>query len=595
MRNPPPSYTLRLERGHSNPRGASDTQVFLLKGNAAAGPIQHIEFAEDVALPPRRHFSPTHPTRLKVLHFNDLHGHICRFTDHGEIPVFSKIVHRINTLRAELRHRQDAGMLVMSAGDDLVGSIFDELLGEDPASFQVHVGYRLYSAAGIDVAVLGNHDFDMGPAILCEAIRHDAQFPLLSANLVGSPLLAQWVHPAALFVVKGMRVGVIGLSTPGEINEQWQDEFRLINPIPVIHNLLPALRPLCDVCIILSHLGYSLESSAAIVRYAGDVELARSLPAHSVQVIVGGHTHSVLNEQGLSPKNVVNGIPIVQAGTLGEFLGEVDITLRGAPAVTHAQLTRTATLATDEAFEHEQVAPLQKLVEPILAKPLGRTANTPDLSTDSVRNDIAAGESAMGNFIADGLVSRSRAHGHAVDLAFVDATCMHAGIPVHDVVTFGQWFNVMPFADTIRLCWLSGEQLWALLQDNAYRIDRPGEPHLERGFLHFSRQLRYTIDLSASRAQAQVLNATFAGQDLAQLRERTFLAACTNFVREPAATWEELATQVYQLPIFDLHHLSHIDTHLFVRREVIHYIREQGGVTAEAGARRDGRLTIVNG
>lgn len=593
MWNPPPSRTFRLERGRCNPQGARDTEVFVLKGNVTAGAVHHLEFAEDVSLPPRRHFSSDNPTRLKILHFNDLHGQICRFTDHGEIPVFSKIVNRINTLRAQLQPRPDAAMLVMSAGDDLVGSVFDELLGEDPTSFHLHAGYRLYSAAGIDIAVLGNHDFDMGPALLAEAIRHDAQFPVLSANLIGSSRLEEWVSPAALIVIKGIRVGVIGLSTPGEIGEQWLDEFRLINPVPVVHNILPVLRPLCDICIILSHLGYSLQSSKAMVRYAGDVELARSLLPHSVHLIVGGHTHSILNEQGLSPDNIVNGIPIVQAGTNGEFLGETDITLRGMPAVSHVRLTRTAILATDEIFERQEVEPLKKLVEPIVAKPLGRTANSPDLSPESVDNDIAVAEFALANFIADALVARCHSHGLTADLAFIDASCLHSGIPVDDVVTFGQWFNVMPYADTIRLCWLSGQQLLELLQDNAYRVDRPGEPHVERGFLHFSRQLRYTIRLQASRQEAQVVASTFNGQALEQLVERTFLAACTSFVREPAAAWEKLAKHNHQLSLFDLHSLSHIDTGLFLRREIIHYIREKGGVTAEAGARRDGRLQLI--
>jgi len=69
------------------------------------------------------------------------------------------------------------------------------------------------------------------------------------------------------------------------------------NPVQTIHNLLPAMRPLCDVMIILSHLGYSLNADSGAVSEAGDVELARSLPLGSVHLIVGGHTHNVLNEQ----------------------------------------------------------------------------------------------------------------------------------------------------------------------------------------------------------------------------------------------------------------------------------------------------------
>ena len=74
----------------------------------------------------------------------------------------------------------------------------------DPDSYLVHAGYRLYSTAGIDVGNLGNHDLDMGTQLLAHAIRHEARFPVLSANLVGCQRLTHLCHPAALLVVKGV-------------------------------------------------------------------------------------------------------------------------------------------------------------------------------------------------------------------------------------------------------------------------------------------------------------------------------------------------------------------------------------------------------
>ena len=82
------------------------------------------------------------------------------------------------------------------------------------------------------------------------------------------------------------------------------------------------------------------------------------------------------------------------------------------------------------------------------------------------------------------MVTRCRANGYDADLAILDAPDVRCGLPVGGELTFGDWFNLMPFADTIRLCWIAGYQLKALLMDNARRADRPGEPHTERGFLH---------------------------------------------------------------------------------------------------------------
>lgn len=593
LTTPPPPGTLRLIQGIPNPVGADDAQLFLFEGDTANAPIRHIELAEGVSLPPRRHFSAARPARLCVLHINDLHGHICRLTPDGDIPVFSKIAGRIHSLRQCYHDDPDMAIFALSAGDDLIGFVFDELLGDSDESFKMHVGYHLYSAAGMDAATFGNHDLDMGAGALARSVEHNARFPLLSANLIAEPPLQGRYHPAALFIRKGVRIGVVGLTTPGQIRQSPHSTFRIANPIETTHNILPALRPFCDVLIILSHLGYSLQGGhGAAVGMAGDVELARALPHGSVHLIVGGHTHHVLNEQGLTPNNIVNGIPIVQAGTLGRYLGEVTISLRPTATVTNARLQPTDYLPTDQQFEHDYVQPLATEVMPILMRSLGRTANCEDLDTLSVQNCFAAGESAFANFIAEGMAARARANGHEVNLAFVDSSSARVGVPVGGEITFGDWFNVMPFADTIALYWLTGAQLEQLVRDNARRCDRPDEPHTERGFLHFSHELRYTLVLGAEHSQAQAEDIRFQGQPLSDLHGRTFLAAASNFVRMPAAAWESYTAP--DLPLMHLNDLPHQSTNLFLRKELVAYISEVGGVTEAGGAKRDGRVKITH-
>ena len=592
MEVPLSSGSLRLIKGTPNPNGARNTDLFLFEGDPTA-PVRDIIPGEDVILPQPRSSLTNQPFRLKILHINDLHGHISRFTPYGDRPVFSKIVWRLREIRRTRGNNPNAAVLAMSAGDDLVGAVFDELLGDEPESYRLHAGYRLYSAAGLDVGTLGNHDLDMGARLLAHAIRHDACFPLLAANLIDSRWLSGLYYPAALLVVKGVRVGLIGLTTPAGIRPDIDSELHAINPIQVVHNLLPALRPLCDVLIIISHLGYSLETTAAAVREAGDVELARTLPRGSVQLIVGGHTHNVLNEQGLSAYNIVNGIPIVQAGTLGRFVGEVDITVQRYAAVTNVRLTPTADLPVDETFEKQAVQPLVAQARPLFSRCLGPVADHPDLDTDSVRNAFANGESALANFITDGIVGRCRAKGHDVDLAILDAADVRRGLPAGDTLTFGDWFNLMPFADTIRLCWIVGHQLKALLQDNACRVDRPGEPHTERGFLHFSRPVRYTIELGDNRRQARAVNVTIDNISLEAQLERPFLIACSSFVRQAAMVWEKYAGEYINLPLIDINAWPRLDTNLFLRDELISYIKDTGGVTEAGGAKRDGRLMIT--
>lgn len=605
-----------LVQSTPNPFGAEEARLFLLLGDATAAPVQWVIPAEGVAFPSPLSSLEKEPFRLTILHFNDLHGQLSRFTPRGCTPVFSRMVHRARQLRRECRRDPHRAVLFLSAGDDLVGSIFGELLRDDsgsglPDHGAVHASYQLYSAAGVDAGALGNHDFDHGAGVLAQAIQRDARFPLLSANLKASPSLSSLVYPAALLLVKGLRVGLIGLTTGAQARCGQGSDLCLTHPLTAARNLIPALYPLCDVLIILSHLGHSLQACTASTCDAGDAELAQGLAPDSVHLIIGGHTHQTLHEAGLGITHVVNGIPIVQAGAMGRFLGEVEITVGGgspgrlraaektrsevrAPvAITSAQLISTSDLSADRGFERKHVQPLLDRSGPILTQRLGRVEEHPDLWTDAVRNQFSDGESALANFITDALVACCRAAGYLVDLAAVDASSICCGLPVGSELTFADWFNVMPYADSVRLCRLTAEQLAALLDDNARRTARPGEPNLERGFLHFSRQVRYTIELGEDRAAATAVGISVGRRPLDHQWARTFLVACTSFVRQAAAPWAREAAFLGHHYVQDAFRSDCTDIDLFVRDALVAHIRERGGVTAASGARRDGRLSIT--
>jgi 2',3'-cyclic-nucleotide 2'-phosphodiesterase (5'-nucleotidase family) len=531
---------------------------------------------------------------IKLLHFNDLHGHVCRFGDARDtLPVFSRIAGALHQLRGCGADDPPSTVLTVTAGDDCGGAIFDELLGQDAASFQLHAGYRLYSAVGVDVGVVGNHDLDPGDAVLAEAVRRDARFPVLAANIAGSSALAQAIVPATLYVVSGVRIGFIGLVTPAQRCPEPGCAWRITDPIEVARNLIPAIRPLCDVLIILSHLGRSLDECSAHVQLAGDVELARSLPPGSVDLIVGGHTHDALNTGGLTADNIVNDIPIVQAGSAGEYLGEVDISVGQTAVVTRARLHPTASLPADAAFERDYVQPLVERVQPRRTRILGRVAVDEDLSVDAVRQRFAAGESALANFITDAIVAQARAYGHPVDVAMIDGSVVNNGLPAGGEVTFGDWFAVMPYADVLSLCPLSGRQLRALLQDNALRIDRPGETHCERGFLHFSSAVRYKVSLGADRSQTRAADICVNSIPVEAGLGRTYLVAAPGFVRGLAVAWEADQTSAVSTQLFDLRRLPWEHTLLRVRDLLVEQILARGGVLPEGGARRDGRLAVL--
>ncbi len=139
----------------------------------------------------------------------------------------------------------------------------------------------------------------------------------------------------------------------------------------------------------------------------------------------------------------------------------------------------------------------------------------------------------------------------------IDSSSLRRGLSPGKTITMGDWFNIMPFADTIRIYRLTGKQIYDLLQDNASRIDRPNEPHTERGFLHLSCQIRYSIALGSNRSDSSAFQITLNGVPIEDQFEKEFLIAGTNFIREYADSWENAETHHNDhCPLIDLDLLS---------------------------------------
>ncbi len=585
------SSGLRLVRGTVNPIIAQDRQLFLLKGDATQEHV-HLADSAEMQIPAIWHYD-RHPFQLKILHFNDLHGQIARVSHTESVPVFSKLVSYIEQSRATCQENPNAAVIVLAGGDDMIGTPFDLLLSRDLHQYLIHPGYHAYSTAGIDASVLGNHEFDLGLDFLAHAIRRDANFPVLAANLKPTKQLAQVCDPAAIIYLKGVRIGLIGLTTPtADLRSRPGSEFEIVDPIPVVKNLLPIIRQLSDIVIILSHLGLHLNSPSAPVGLAGDVELAQHLPTGSVDLIIGAHTHTILNQKGFEPSNIVNGIPIVQADCKGRHLGQVDLILRETVTVANAVLHPSTQLEESVVFTEQCVQPLLAQLYPRYEKNLGRVTSL-DITTAICCEQAAAAESAMHNFMTDTLVAGCRARGLNVDFAMLDASVTSAGLHAGQPLTWGDWLGVMPYEDTLILLTLTGKQLAALIQDNARRIDLADEPPQDRGFQHFSQDIRYHIQRHPLRSEIKATEIKLKGLAIESTMDMMYRLVCITFFRGLARNWEKQVASNLPLLIFDPKQAGGVDTGLFFHDLMLEHIRRHDGITPAAGAVRDGRLEII--
>lgn len=631
----PAAGELAMIAATPNSNGAFE-KLYLLKGDPLAGPIKAI-VTETGAAVPMSGLEMGERRLLRLMHFNDLHNHITEMhAKKGDTHVFSQMVKQVKDARANAV--ADEVVLFVSGGDDHTGSIFDELLGWSPDEFIADAGYRVYSAGGVDVAVLGNHEFDRGAAVLKKGIETDASFPLLSANVHGSSDLKrdEDYFAAVIGEAKGLRIGFVGLTTSVDtrVGQPADPKLAVASPLEAVRNVLPAVASVADIVVVLSHCGYggdqhkSGKAGTARTVGEGDFAIAQAIAPLTDKpiVIIGAHTHTKLNAEGIDTDNVVEGVLITQAQAHGAYLGEIAISIRSdngrkgwftsvglRPTKARDQRVKAGEAGYetfeqeadyDVDFEQTHVAPLIKALDTRLNEVIGQVPDDTLVSNERTFADRYVGETALANFMNDALVRRSEDFpGGRIDVALFNASGITSGLP-QGPLSFRQWYDVMPYADGVHVATMTGAQIRDMLQSNAKRVLRPEEvskvdtsAFVSRGFLHFSSALRYTIKLNASAIEATATAITIAGKPIEDVLDRQFKVAFNTYVALGGfgETWngKPIGGDVPgQIPSMDLRGLPFDHTGMVYRNEVVALIREARTVGPDMGLTLDQRVRI---
>ncbi|KTS00314.1 bifunctional UDP-sugar hydrolase/5'-nucleotidase UshA [Pantoea dispersa] len=278
-------------------------------------------------------WQPDRSYRFSILHTNDHHGHFWANAQ-GEYGLAAQ-----KTLMDQQRYDVQAkggGALILSAGDVNTGVPESDVLNAEP-------DIRGMNLIGYDAMALGNHEFDK-PLSVLQKQQKWAKFPFLAANIYAKGSDRRLFKPWAIFNRMGLKIAVIGLTTTDTLriaNPQNVAQIEIRDPVKETEKAVAELRASDkpDVIIALTHMGHYDDGQHGS-NAPGDVELARSLPPGTVNVIVGGHSHdavcmakenvSVADYQPGQPcqPDRQNGVWIVQAKEWGKFVGRGDFTFR---------------------------------------------------------------------------------------------------------------------------------------------------------------------------------------------------------------------------------------------------------------------------
>ena len=417
---------------------------------------------------------------LQILAINDFHGNIAA-------SIFDYDRHFPCTILAANIAAAEAGVdnsIFVSAGD-LIGAspLISALFHDEPT-------IEAMNLMGLDINGVGNHEFDEGAAELLRMqyggshpIDGDldgdpflgADFEFLAANVVVDETGETLFPPYTIRNYQGVKVAFIGMTlegTPTIVTPSGVAGLTFHDEAETVNALVPQLQQnnVESIVVLLHEGGFSPGGqNDCDGGLFGPIAEIVPLLDDAVDLVIAGHT----NDEFICE---IDGKWVTMADTRGRLFTDIDVTLnRVTKDMTVVAINNMPNLQAGVTPDPVVTALIDKY--DTLSAPLANTV-IGTTTTDILRASNAAGESALGDVIADAqLVATSPVgFGEAV-AAFMnpggiraDIAFLSSGSEADGEFTFGEAFGVQPFGNSLVTMTLTGAQIDALLEQ---QFDNP--------------------------------------------------------------------------------------------------------------------------
>lgn len=436
--------------------------------------------------------------KLTILHTNDTHGRFWH-NDKGEYGMAAQ-----KTLVERLRTEAKAAgseVLVLSGGDVNTGVPESDLQDAEP-------DFMAMNSIRYDAMAVGNHEFD-NPLTILEKQRQWAQFPMISANIYDKTSGKRYFDPYKVFKLEsGLKVAVLGLTTEDtaqlvDPNNVQTLEFR--DPTTEAANLGKQIRDNKEANLVLAitHMGH-YENGQHGSNAPGDVEMARALPAGTLDAIIGGHSQNpVCMEPGTPDKyadfkpgddcqpDQQNGTWIMQAHEWGKYVGRAQFDYQnGKLTLTQYDLIPVNLKNADGDFIQEEIVKDPELYNTLLTyqekgqQELGVVIGATDGVLDGERANVRNKQTNLGR-----LITTATAEKLSTDFGIVNSGGVRASIAAGDI-SYRDVLTVHPFGNTVNKATMSGNELLTYLGQVATKTANTG------GYAQFG-GIKMTVDCQA--------------------------------------------------------------------------------------------------
>jgi 5'-nucleotidase / UDP-sugar diphosphatase len=433
--------------------------------------------------------TPPQTATVTFLHLNDVYEISPKQGRGGFAPLMTLLK----------RERAAAPETITTLGGDLIASSMMSGITKGTQMIE------LMNAIGLDVAVVGNHEFDFGTAILKQRAAA-SKFAWLGTNVQGEDgKTLGGLVPTVTRKVGDLTIGFFGIITPD--TRHLSNTGADVKFLPVLDTARAAVKELkdqgADAIVALTHL-----------TLAQDRELAREVKG--IDVILGGHDHD--------PMTVYEGgVFIFKVGADAQYLGAAQIeiektqTQRGPQVKVWPREWRvisTAGVAPDPA-----IAALVRQYEDKLDENLKVAVGTTTVELDSRRATVRLKEAVVGNLIADAIRESTKA-----DVAITNGGGIRGDrtYAAGTTLTRKDVLTELPFGNVTVMMEISGADLRTALEEGVSLVE-----DVAGRFPHVS-GLTFVFDARRPRG-SRVLDVKVGGKPL-----------------DPAATYR-LATNEYMM------------------------------------------------
>lgn len=379
---------------------------------------------------------------LTILNTTDLHGSIT--DNNGRYPgKYEGSLLRVASLIGDIR-REAPNVLLLDGGDIFQGTA-------ESHSTTGRIMSTAMNTLGYDAFAVGNHEFDWGVETLGKFLNSQQAVPL-AANIRTGPRTPEGVTRIKPYIIKeidGLRVGIVGLTTPNLHN--WfrglaDYDIRVSPSVRILEKLLPEIRQKNPhILILLVHQGLLANDDdaneiRAICNRFGEFD-----------VILGGHLHYVL------PGAKIGRADYAQAGSDARGLLRIDLTYDTVAGRTTSKQIQFIPVTPDI----PEAADIKALVEKDLQKADGAMSTRlghaeTDLTASHAMPGLSPSQQLLCRAIADATEAEVVIHG------LLSSETLPAG-PLH----VADIWRLVPYENTIGTAWLQLADLYAIMEEAA--------------------------------------------------------------------------------------------------------------------------------